>query len=144
MKTILTLTSRDAQGDPRDAVPRSLRGQGARGRIRAGGVEARGGREGGPRGLCRDHDLHALPGRSLEEDPHQQRDRAPQPRDPPPHPRGRHLPGRQVGPHARHREAQVRREERVGVEALPGRDAAGRVAVPDGGPMGLSKSAQES
>ena len=38
-----------------------------------------------------------FPAAHLEEDPHQQRDRAPQPRDPSPHPRGRHLPGRQVG-----------------------------------------------
>lgn len=29
-------------------------------------------------------------------------------------------------------------------EALPGRDAAERGAVPDGGPIGLSESAQES
>lgn len=41
-------------------------------------------------------------------------------------------------------EAQVRRRERVGLEALPGRDAAGGVATPEGGPMGLSESAQES
>lgn len=32
----------------------------------------------------------------------------------------------------------------MGVPPLPGRDAARRVAVPDGGPMGLSESAQES
>ena len=76
--------------------------------------------------------------------PHQQRDRAPEPRDPQADPRGGHLSRRQVGPHARHREAQVRRGERMGIPPLPGRDAARRVAVPDGGPMGLSESAQES
>lgn len=73
-----------------------------------------------------------------------QRYRAVQPRDPQAGPRGRRLPRRQVGPHARDGPAQVRRGERVGVAPLPGRDAAGRVAAPDGGPMGLSESAQES
>ena len=34
--------------------------------------------------------------------------------------------------------------ERVGLEALPGRDSAGGVAAPDGGPMGLLESAQDS
>lgn len=80
----------------------------------------------------------------LEEDQDQQRHRSPEPRDPQANARGGHLPRRQLGPHARHREARVRRRERVGVEALPGRDAAGRVTVPDGGPMGVSESAQES
>ena len=46
--------------------------------------------------------------------------------------------------HARDREAEVRRRGRMGLPPLPGRDAAGRVAAPDGGPMGLSESAQES
>ena len=54
------------------------------------------------------------------------------------------FPRREERPHARDRQAQVRRGERVGLEALPGRDAAGGVAAPDGGPMGLSESAQES
>lgn len=35
-------------------------------------------------------------------------------------------------------------ESEWGVAPLPGRDAAGRVAAPDGGPMGMSESAQES
>ena len=42
-------------------------------------------------------------------------------------------PTGRVGPHARDREAQVRGRERVGLEALPGRDSAGGVAAPDGG-----------
>ena len=58
--------------------------------------------------------------------------------------RVRYLPRREERPHARDRQAQVRGRERVGVEALPGRDAAGGVAAPEGGPMGLSESAQES
>ena len=40
-------------------------------------------------------------------------------------------------------EAQVHRGERVGLEALPGRDAVGGVAVPEAA-YGLSESAQES
>ena len=45
--------------------------------------------------------------------------------------------------HARHRQAQVRGRERVGVPPLPGRHPAGRVAAPEGGPMGLSESAYQ-
>ena len=45
---------------------------------------------------------------------------------------------------ARRREAQVRRGGRVGLVVLPGRDGAGRGAVPDGGPLGLSESAQDT
>ena len=52
------------------------------------------------------------------------------------------FPRREERPHARGYEAQVRGRERVGVEALPGRDAAGEVAAPEGEPMGLSESAQ--
>ncbi|WP_419060723.1 hypothetical protein, partial [Enteroscipio rubneri] len=37
------------------------------------------------------------------------------------------------------REAQVRGRERVGLEALSGRDSAGGVAAPDGGLMRLSE-----
>ena len=51
-----------------------------------------------------------------------------------PHEGGRHLPRREKRAHAGDRQAQVRRRERVGVAPLPGRVAAARVAVPDGGP----------
>ena len=53
-------------------------------------------------------------------------------------------PRREERAYAGDSEAQVRRGERVGLPPLPGRDAAGRVTVPGGGPMGLSESAQES
>lgn len=79
-----------------------------------------------------------------EEDPDQQRHRAAQPRDPQAHARGRGVPRRQERPHARDREAQVRRRQRVGLPPLPRRDAAGRGAVPDGRPIGLSESAQDT
>ena len=95
-------------------------------------------------GAPEDPGVHGLPARALAPHPHQQRHRAPEPRDPQADPRCGHLPRREVGPHARHREAQVRRGERMGIEALPGRDSARWVAVPDGEPMGLSESAQES
>lgn len=58
--------------------------------------------------------------------------------------RGGGLRGREVVLHARRREAEARRVERMGVPPLSGRIAAGRSAVPDGDPMGLSKSAQDS
>ena len=45
---------RDAEGHPCDGVARGGRGQGARGRVRAGGPGAQGGRQGGTRGLRRD------------------------------------------------------------------------------------------
>ena len=135
---------RDARGDPRHGVPRGVGEEGRRGRRRAGVHEARGGREGRPRWLRRDPDVHEVPRRPLEEDPHEQRHRAAEPRDPQANPRRGDVPRRELRPHARHRTAEVRRGERVGVEALPGRDAAGGVATPDGGPMGLSESAQES
>ena len=130
---------------PKSKRPRvGLRGQGARGRVRAREVQAQGGGQGRARGLLRDPDLHEVPARALATHTHQQRNRAPEQRDPQAHARGRYLPRREERSHARHCEAQVRGRERVGVEALPGRDAAGRVAAPEGGPMGLSESAQES
>ena len=49
------------------------------------------------------------------------------------------FPRREERPHARDREAQVRGRERVGLEALSGRDSAGGVAAPDGGLMRLSE-----
>lgn len=58
---------------------------------------------------------------------------------PSPYARGRDLPRRQLGPRARHHEAQVRREERAGVAPLLGRDAAGRTAAPGGGLRGCRK-----
>ena len=73
-----------------------------------------------------------------------QRRRAAEPRDPRADPRRGDVPRRGLRPHARHRTAEVRRGERAGAAPLPGRDAAGRAAAPDGGPMGLSESAQES
>ena len=135
---------RDAQGDPRHGVARGVGEEGRRGCRRAGVHEARGSREDRPRGLRRDPDVHGIPRRPLEEDPHQQHHRAAQPGNPQANAGGRDLPRRKVRPHARDGEAEVRRGERVGLPPLPGRDAAGRVAAPDGGPMGLSESAQES
>ena len=107
---------------------RGLRGQGPRGRRGARRHETQGGRQGGQGRLRGDADLHQVPPRALAAHTHQQRHRAARPRDPRADPRGRRLPRRQVGPHARDGPAQVRRRERVGLEAVPG----------------LSESAQES
>lgn len=131
-------------GAARDGVARGGRGQGTRGRGGARADAPRGGRQGRKGRIRRDLGVHGLPARALAPHPHQQRHRAAEPRDPQADARGGRLSRREVGPHARHREAQVRRGGRMGIEALPGRDAARRVAVPDGGPMGLSESAQES
>ena len=105
---------RDAQGHTRHGVARGLRGQGPRGGRRARLNEAEGGREGRPRRIRRDPDVHALPARALAAHTHQQRHRAPEPRDPQAHARGRDVPRREERPHARDREAQVRGRERVG------------------------------
>ena len=56
---------RDAQGHTRHGVARGLRGQGPRGGRRARLNEAEGGREGRPRRIRRDPDVHALPARAL-------------------------------------------------------------------------------
>ena len=71
---------------------RGLRGQGPRGGRRARLNEAEGGREGRPRRIRRDPDVHALPARALAAHTHQQRHRAPEPRDPQAHARGRTFP----------------------------------------------------
>lgn len=101
----------------RHGVARGVRGQGARRRGGARGDAPRGGREGRPRRLRRDLNLHRVPSGTLGPHPHQQRHRAPQPRGSQANARGGHLPGREVGAHARHREAQARCGERVGLEA---------------------------
>lgn len=54
------------------------------------------------------------------------------------------FPRREEHPHPRGHEAQVRGRERVGVEALPGRDAAGEVAAPESEPMGAVGKCAES
>ena len=98
-----------------------------------------GGREGRPRRLPGDPGLHGVPARTLAARTHQQRHRADQPRDTQAHPRRGDVPRRKHRPYARHRPAQVRRGERVGLSPLLGRDAAGRVAMPEDGPRGCRK-----
>lgn len=106
------------------------------------GVDDDGYREGRPRRLRRDLNLHRVPSGTLGPHPHRQRHRAAEPRGPQADARGGCLPGREVGAHARHREAQARRGERVGHEALPGRDAVGGVAVPEAGLWAVGKCAR--
>ncbi len=134
----------DAHGDPRHGVPRDRRSQVPRGRIRAREVQAQGGSHSNVGRLRGDPDLHEVPARALAPHTRQQRHREAQPRDTQAHPRGRHLPRRELRAHARDRQAQVRHGERMGLEALPGRYPAGGVAAPEGGPGELSESAQES
>ena len=70
---------------------------------------------------------------ALETHPHQQCHRAAEPRDPPPNAGRRHLPGRQERAHAGDRAPEVRGRQRVGVEEVSGRVAAGRVIMPTAG-----------
>ena len=102
-------------------------------RRQAGGHEAGGGRQVRPRRRRGDADLHALPRAALETHPHQQCHRAAEPRDPPPNAGRRHLPGRQERAHAGDRAPEVRGRQRVGVEEVSGRVAAGRVIMPTAG-----------
>ncbi len=131
LKAVHAMESREASEAKALAVAEELEG------MRLGG-----GREGRPRRLRRDLNLHRIPSGTLGPHPHQQRHRAAEPRGPQANARGGHLPGREVGAHARHREAQVRRGERVGLEALPGRDAVGGVAVPEAGLWAVGKCAR--
>ena len=52
-------------------------------------------------GYAETPDVHALPARALAAHTHQQRHRAPEPRDPQAHARGRDVPRREERPHAR-------------------------------------------
>ena len=55
-----------------------------------------------------------------EAHPHEQRHRAAEPRDLPPHASGGRIPHRQERPHAGGRQAEVRGRQRVGVEEVHG------------------------
>lgn len=130
LKAVHAMESREGSEAKALAVAEELEGM----RLRDG--------EGRPRRLRRDLNLHRVPSGTLGPHPHQQRHRAAEPRGPQANARGGHLPGREVGAHARHREAQVRRGERVGLEALPGREAVGGVAVPEAGLWAVGKCAR--
>lgn len=116
--------SRPCSRRPLHGVARGGRVQSARGRARARGDATQSGLQGREGRIRGDPGVYGLPARALASHPHQQRHRAAEPRDPQADSRGRHLPGLEVGANARRREAQVRRGGRVGIEALPGRDAA--------------------
>ena len=120
----------DAQGHPRPRVVRCQHGEGGRRRRGPGRDETCGGIQVRPRGRCRDADLHKVSHAALEAHPHQQRHRAAQPRDQAPHAGGGHLPRREERAHAGDGQAEVRGRQRVGVEEVSGRVAAGRVIMP--------------
>lgn len=73
----------------------------------------------------------------------QQRHGAAEPRDPPPHAGGGHVPRRRQRARAGDGQAQVRGRRRAGIEAVSGRVAAGRVTMPTAGSR-LLEFAQES
>lgn len=108
------------EGDPRTGIARGMRQKGQGGGGRAGVDEARVGREDGARRVRRNAGLHGIPARALTPDQDEQRDRAHQPRDQEEDEGRRDLPGRQFGPHAGDREAEVHSGARVGQEEVPG------------------------
>jgi hypothetical protein len=94
------------------------------------------GRQGGARRLRGDAHLRSLPTGALAADQDEQRHRAPEPRDSQAHPGGRDLPRRQERPHAGHRQAQVRRRQRMGLQKVSGRDASGGLIMPRSAAVG--------
>ena len=122
-----------AQGDPRDGVLRGGRRQG-RGRGRRPGIDAaEGGRQGRARGLRRDADVLRDAPRALAAHPHEQRDRVPEQGNTPAHPRGQHVPRREIRADAGGRQAEIHSRKRVGPQALPRRIAARREGGQDVG-----------
>ena len=67
----------------------------------------------------RDAGLYRFPDAALDQDQDQQRHRAPQQGNTPPHPRGWHLSRREIGPDAGDRQAEIHSRKRMGPQALP-------------------------
>ena len=77
-------------------------------------------------GLRRDARLRRLPHAALDQDQDEQRHRAAEQGDPPPNPRRRHVPRREIRADAGDRQAEIHSRKRAGPQALPGRIAARR------------------
>ncbi len=107
--------SRDAEGDPRPGVVRRQHGEGRVCGEVSRGDEARGRCQVRARRRRRDARLHEISHEPLAAYPHQQRYRAPEPRDQASYAGGGYVPRRQERPHARHRTPQVRRRQRMGI-----------------------------
>lgn len=100
-------------------------------------------REDGARRVRRDAGLHGIPARSLAPDQDEQRDRAHQSRDQEEDEGRRNLPGRQLGPHAGHCEAEVHSGARVGQEKVPGHVQTGGDGRAEGKGGGLEEGGAE-
>lgn len=81
----------------------------------------------------RDALLHRLPHAALDQDRDEQRHRAAEQGDPPPNPRRRHVPRREIRADAGDRQAEIHSRKRVGPQALPRRIAARREGGQDVG-----------
>ena len=132
-----------AQGDTRPGILRRGGQESGKRRRRAcrreaeRGRQVRAGRRGG------NAHLHEVPHGALEAHPHQQRHRAPEPRDKAENASSWHVPRRKERPHARRSTSQIRGRQRVGIEAVSGRHAARRVIMPTASRR-LLEFAQES
>lgn len=116
-----------------------MRQEGRGGGGRVGVDAARGDREDGARRVRRDACLHGIPAGALAPDQDEQRDRALQQRDQEEDEGRRDLPGRQLGPHAGDREAEVHSGARVGQEEVPGHVEAGGDGRAEGKGGGLEE-----
>ena len=84
-------------------------------------------------GLRRDARLRRLPHAALDQDQDEQRHRAAEQGDPPPNPRRRHVPRREIRADAGDRQAEIHSRKRAGPQALPRRIAARREGGQDVG-----------
>lgn len=123
----------DAQGRPCAGIARGVGGEGGRGGRLARVDEAVRGSQGRARGLRRDARLHRLSHAALDQDQDEQRHRAAEQGDPPPNPRRRHVPRREIRADAGDRQAEIHNRKRVGPQALPRRIAARREGGQDAG-----------
>ena len=123
----------DAQGHPCAGIARGAGGEGVRGGRLARVDEAVRGSQGRARGLRRDAHLHRLPHAALDQDQDEQRHRAAEQGDPPPNPRRRHVPRREIRADAGDHQAEIHSRKRVGPQTLPRRIAARREGGQDVG-----------
>lgn len=130
----------DRRGLPQRQIPalhRALlpqRPRQGRGRGRRPGIDAaQGGRQGGARRVCRDAGVLRDAARALTAHSDEQRHRAAEQGNPPPNPRRRHVPRREIRADAGDRQAEIHSRKRVGPQALPRRIAARREGGQDVG-----------
>ena len=116
---------RSGRGSPRCSRPSMRRNRARRRRRRRPRWpltrvdEAARGSQSRARGLRRDARLHRLPHAALNQDQDEQHHRAAEQGDPPPNPRRRHVPRREIRTDADDHQAEIHSRKRVGPQALP-------------------------